>query len=59
MKNNIINANFLNYYLNLTHNVNLTEKYTVNIMTNKMDTFKYDETEYVVLEKDKVCLNKY
>ena len=35
----------------MTHNVNLTEKYTVNIMTNKIDTFKYDETEYVVLKK--------
>ena len=52
MTNNIINANFLNYYLNLTHNVNLT-KYS-NIITNKMDTFKYDETEYVVLKKDEM-----
>lgn len=59
MENNIIDNNFLNYYLNMTHNVNLTEKYTVNIITNKMDTFKYDETEYVVFGKDKVCLNKY
>ena len=59
MINNIINNNFLNYYLNLTHNVKLTEKYTINIMTNKMDTFNINETEYIIFKKDKLCLNNY
>ena len=59
MINNIINSNFLNYYLNLTHNVNLTNKYVINIMTNKMQTYNLDETQYIILKKDEICINKY
>ena len=59
MINNIINNNFLNYYLNLTHNVNLTNKYVINIMTNKMQTYNLDETQYIILKKDEICINKY
>ena len=59
MENNIIDNNLLNYYLNMTHNVGLTDKYTINIMTNKMETFNYDESKYIIFKKDNVCLNKY
>ena len=59
MENNNIDNNLLNYYLNMTHNVGLTDKYTINIMTNKMETFNYDESKYIIFKKDNVCLNKY
>ena len=53
---NIINYDFLSWYVNKYYNIALPDKYTLSIIDNNCDMFDLEKSQSILLEEEKYTI---